>query len=358
MTSLVWTLKWSQIKRQKGVNDSKRGQLFTKLGREITIAARDGGGDPNANFRLRLALQRARESNMPMDNIDRAIKRGTGGGEGAALEEITYEGYGAGGAAVMVEAMTDNRNRAASDIRGAFTRGGGSLGETGCVAWLFDTRGVITLDIGDADPDELSLAAIDAGAEDVQVEDGALEVYTQPSDMEAVRQALETSKLNITGRRGDHGPQDRGWICSPKDAVAGDEAARAAGGVGRRSDGCTPTLRSPKKRWRSTKQLVIANRRVVLGIDPGTAIMGYGAVAVDGYCLTVVDYGVLTTPSNLPLTSRLLMLFDGLNEVFERISPRRSASSSSSLPATSSPPLPWGRPGASPCWRPPGTACP
>lgn len=211
--------KWSQIKRQKGVNDSKRGQLFTKLGREITIAARDGGGDHNANFRLRLALQRARESNMPADNIDRAIKRGTGGGEGAALEEITYEGYGAGGAAVMVEAMTDNRNRAASDIRGAFTRGGGSLGETGCVAWLFDTRGVITLDIGDADPDELSLAVIDAGAEDVQVEDGALEVYTQPSEMEAVRQALETSKLNITGAEVTMVPKTVADL-SPKDAVA------------------------------------------------------------------------------------------------------------------------------------------
>ena len=189
--------KWSQIKRQKGVADSKRGQLFTKLGREITIAARDGGGDPNANFRLRLAIQHARESNMPMDNIERAIKRGTGGGEGAALEDIIYEGYGVGGAAILVEAMTDNRNRAAAEIRSVFTRHGGSLGESGCVSWLFDSRGVITLEPGKQDPDELALMAIDAGAEDVKVEDGTVEVYTEPVDLDAVRQALETGKAAI-----------------------------------------------------------------------------------------------------------------------------------------------------------------
>ena len=159
--------KWSQIKRQKGVNDSKRGQIFTKLGREITVAARDGGGDPDANFRLRLAVQRARENNMPVENIDRAIKRGTGGGEGAALEEITYEGYGVGGAAILVDAMTDNKNRAAADVRSTFTRHGGGLGESGCVGWLFDKRGVISVEVGNQDEDELSLLAIDAGAEDV-----------------------------------------------------------------------------------------------------------------------------------------------------------------------------------------------
>ncbi len=189
--------KWAQIKRQKGANDIKRGQLFTKLGREITVAARDGGGDPNANFRLRLAIQRARENNMPMDTIERAIKRGTGGGEGATLEEIVYEGYGAGGAAILVEAMTDNRNRAAAEIRSVFTRHGGSLGETGCVSWLFDSRGVITVDVGDKDPDEMALIAIDAGAEDVKIEDGSLEVYTAPGDLEKVRQSLDADNIAV-----------------------------------------------------------------------------------------------------------------------------------------------------------------
>jgi YebC/PmpR family DNA-binding regulatory protein len=191
--------KWAQIKRQKGANDAKRGQLFTKLGREITVAARDGGGDPNANFRLRLAIQHARESNMPMDNIERAIKRGTGGGEGAALEDITYEGYGVGGAAILVEAMTDNRNRAAAEIRSVFTRHGGSLGESGCVAWLFDSKGVITIEVGKQDPDELALMAIDAGADDVKVEDDTVEVYTDPAQLDAVRQALEEKKVVVTG---------------------------------------------------------------------------------------------------------------------------------------------------------------
>lgn len=190
--------KWAQIKRQKGANDAKRGQLFTKLGREITVAARDGGGDPNANFRLRLAIQRARENNMPMDNIERAIKRGAGGGDGPSLEEISYEGYGAGGAAILVEAMTDNRNRAAADVRSVFNRHGGNLGEAGCVAWLFDSRGVITVDAGNSDPDELALMAIDAGAEDVKSDDGDLEVHTAPGDLEGVRQALEKSGMTIT----------------------------------------------------------------------------------------------------------------------------------------------------------------
>jgi YebC/PmpR family DNA-binding regulatory protein len=190
--------KWAQIKRQKGANDAKRGQLFTKLGREVTVAARDGGGDPAANFRLRLAIQRARESNMPMENIERAIKRGTGGGEGNALEEILYEGYGTGGAAILVEAMTDNRNRAAAEIRSVFSRHGGSLGEAGCVAWLFDPKGTIMIDVGSGDPDDLALKAIDAGAEDVAVEDGSLEVHTAPSDLDAVRQALERESVSVS----------------------------------------------------------------------------------------------------------------------------------------------------------------
>jgi YebC/PmpR family DNA-binding regulatory protein len=190
--------KWSQIKRQKGAADAKRGQLFTKLGREITVSARQGGGDPDGNPRLRLAIQRAREANMPMDTIERAVKRGAGGSDGAALEEITYEGYGPGGAAILIEAMTDNRNRAVAEIRNAFTRGGGSLGESGCVAWLFDSRGVIALDANGNDAEELALQAIDAGADDVKVEDSMIEIYTAPSALDAVRGTLESTQISIT----------------------------------------------------------------------------------------------------------------------------------------------------------------
>ena len=189
--------KWSQIKRQKGINDNKRGQVFTRLGREITIAAREGGGDPAANFRLRLAIQRARESNMPMDNIERAIKRGTGSGESGSLEEIQYEGYGPGGGAVIVQVMTDNRNRTAGEVRHVFARNGGNLGETGSVAWQFADRGVISLDIKGQDPEELELLAIDAGATDVTQDGDEIEVQTELGDLEAVRQALEDHKVQI-----------------------------------------------------------------------------------------------------------------------------------------------------------------
>ena len=190
--------KWSQIKRAKGAADAKRGQLFTKLGREITVAAREGGPDPDANARLRLAVQRAREANMPMDTIDRAIKRVVGG-EAAALEEIVYEGYGPNGAAILIEAMTDNRNRTVAEIRNAFTRGGGSLGESGCVAWLFDSRGIITVQPNGADPDEVALKAIDAGADDFLVVDDGIEIYTDPAQLDAVRTALEQEHLAVNG---------------------------------------------------------------------------------------------------------------------------------------------------------------
>ena len=189
--------KWSQIKRQKGVTDAKRGQLFTKLGREISVAARSGGPEPDGNSRLRLAIQRAREANMPMDVIDRAVKRATAGGDAAALEEIIYEGYGPNGAAIMIEATTDNRNRTVAEIRNVFTRGGGSLGEAGCVAWLFDNRGVISIQPDGVDPDEVTLLAIDAGAEDFRVDDDSIEIYTEPSNFETVREALEREKVAI-----------------------------------------------------------------------------------------------------------------------------------------------------------------
>ncbi len=189
--------KWAQIKRQKGAADVKRGQLFTKLGREITVAAREGGPDPEGNPRLRQAIQRAREAAMPADTIERAIKRATGGTDSGALEEVVYEGYGPGGAAILVQALTDNRNRAVAEIRSAFTRAGGSLGESGCVAWLFEPRGVIAIERNNRDPDELGLLAIDAGAEDVRDEGDILEVLTQPGDLEAVRAALEAQGLRI-----------------------------------------------------------------------------------------------------------------------------------------------------------------
>jgi len=189
--------KWAQIKRQKGANDAKRGALFTKLSREIIVAAKQGGGDPAANFKLRLAIQRAKAANMPNDNIERAIAKATGAGNEDNLEEITYEGYGPGGTAIIVSALTDNRNRTVSEVRHAFARAGGNLGETNSVAWQFEPRGVITIQVNGKDPDEIALTAIDAGAVDVQVDQDTIEVHTAPSDLETVRKALEAAGVEI-----------------------------------------------------------------------------------------------------------------------------------------------------------------
>jgi len=189
--------KWSSIKHQKGVADAKRGQLFTKLTREIIVVVRQGGSRPEANSRLRLAVQRARDNHMPSDNIERAIKRGSGELEGAVLEEVVLEGYSASGAAILVQALTDNHNRTVQDIRNIFSRNGGNLGESGCVAWLFDSKGLIVVKTNDLDADELALQAIDTGAEDVKVEDSYVEVYTKPEELEKVRTALEQNNLSI-----------------------------------------------------------------------------------------------------------------------------------------------------------------
>jgi YebC/PmpR family DNA-binding regulatory protein len=189
--------KWASIKHQKGVADARRGQLFTKLTREIIVATREGGSNPEANFRLRLSIQKARDNNMPLENIERAIKRGSGELEGASLVEVILEGYGPSGTAILVNALTDNRNRTIQEVRSTFTRHGGSLGESGCVAWIFDSKGVITIKADNVDPDELALTAIDAGADDVKIENDYVEVYTKPEDLEIVRTALEQQGVPI-----------------------------------------------------------------------------------------------------------------------------------------------------------------
>ena len=190
--------KWSTIKRQKGANDAKRGALFTKVAREIAVAARQGGGDPDGNYRLRLAIDKARSVNMPADNIKRTIDKATGGGEQVEYEEIVYEGYGPGGVAVLVEAQTDNRNRTAAEVRSMFSKTGGQLAGSGAVAWQFEPRGLITVPRAGIDADEVALAAIDAGAEDVDTDgDEAIEVYTSPGDLLAVRQALEAAGVAV-----------------------------------------------------------------------------------------------------------------------------------------------------------------
>jgi len=183
--------KWSTIKRKKGAADAKRGKIFTKLIREIATAARMGGGDVDANPRLRLAVEKARRANMPKDNILRAIKKGVGGDAADSYEEIVYEGYGPGGAAVYVEVLTDNKNRTVGEVRHVLTKYGGNLGSSGCVGYLFEKKGLITFEIADLDADSLLESALDAGAEDVLESSGAIDVVTTPANFEGVKGALE-----------------------------------------------------------------------------------------------------------------------------------------------------------------------
>jgi len=207
--------KWSTIKRQKGVADARRGQLFTKLGREIVLAVRQGGAAPDMNPRLRLAVQKARDHNMPLENIERAIKKGSGDLEGAALVETTYEGYGPGGVALLLEALTDNRNRTLQEIRSILSRGGGSLGESGSVSWLFERQGVTIVDAQGPVAEEVALTAIDAGADDFRVEAEYVEVQSKPEDLAQVRRILEERGYKVTSAE---------LVMAPKSVVELDEA--------------------------------------------------------------------------------------------------------------------------------------
>jgi YebC/PmpR family DNA-binding regulatory protein len=189
--------KWSSIKHQKGAADAKRGKLFTKLTKEIIVAVRAGGPSPDSNYHLRLAVQKARDNNMPLDNVERAIKRGEGTLEGTILAEFSLEGYGPGGGAILVDILSDNRNRAVQEVRNAFTKSGGNLGENGSVAWLFEHKGLIVVETENKDTEELELQAIDAGADDVKPEKGYVEIYTDPKELEKVKNNLEKAGVTV-----------------------------------------------------------------------------------------------------------------------------------------------------------------
>ena len=190
--------KWSSIKHKKGAADAKRGKIFTKLIKEITVAARMGGGDPDGNPRLRSAIAAAKAENMPKENIDRGIKKGTGELEGVSYEEANYEGYGPGGVAVLLDCLTDNKNRTVADIKHLFERHGGNLGEPGCVAWMFEQKGLIVFEKDKTDEEQLFDLALEAGAEDVNEDETEFEVITDPSDLESVKQTIDNAGLSYT----------------------------------------------------------------------------------------------------------------------------------------------------------------
>ena len=190
--------KWSTIKHGKAISDAKRGKLFTKLAREIIAAAKQGGGDPNANFRLRMAMQKAKDNNMPAENVERAISRALGNSDsGDAMSEYTYEGYGPGGVGILLETLTDNRNRTVADIRSTFSKAGGNMAESGAVAWQFDQKGVIVVEVAHDQAEELALVAIDAGAEDFETYDSAIHIYTRPDKLEDLRITMHNKQGDI-----------------------------------------------------------------------------------------------------------------------------------------------------------------
>ncbi len=201
--------KWHNIRLRKGAQDAKKSKIFAKFGRALLAAAREGGGDPDGNMRLRTIMEKARQSGMPQDNIKRAIQRGTGEAGGANFETIVYEGYGPGGVAVMVHTLTDNRNRTVGELRSVFSRNGGNLGESNCVAWMFDQKGVIIVPRDAADEDALLEIALEAGAEDMQSDDTSFEIRTAPSDLERVRQALEAKGTRYESAEVTMLPQNR-----------------------------------------------------------------------------------------------------------------------------------------------------
>lgn len=211
--------KWANIKHRKGKMDAVRGKVTTKISREITVAVRMGGPDPTGNMRLKLALQKARENNIPKENIQRAIQKGSGTLEGNNYEEITYEGYGPGGVAIMVEAMTDNRNRTAADVRHLFSKYGGNLGETGCVSWMFKQKGVFVVEQDGIEEEELMLMVLDAGAEDFEAVDGQFEITTAPDDFEQVQEELEKNNIKTVVARITMVPETTA-------SLAGDEATK------------------------------------------------------------------------------------------------------------------------------------
>ena len=199
--------KWANIKHKKEKTDATRGKIFTKLGRELAVAVKEGGPDPNVNSRLKDTIAKAKSNNMPNDTIDRSIKKASGELGNINYEEMTYEGYGVAGVAVIVEALSDNRNRTASDVRHAFDKNGGSLGQTGCVSWMFERKGVIVLDAEGKDEEELMMQALDAGAEDFSSGDGVAEVVTDPESFSTVREAFEQAGCNFISAEVDMVPK-------------------------------------------------------------------------------------------------------------------------------------------------------
>jgi len=309
--------KWSTIKRKKGKADAARGKVFTKLIKEITVAAREGGGDIDANARLRTAVAAAKAANMPADNIKRGIMKGTGELEGVSYEQSSYEGYGPGGVAVLVEVLTDNKNRTVAEIRHIFSKYNGSLGEVGCVGWMFDRRGYIAIGKEKIDEDTLMEKAIEAGASDIQTEGENYEIYTEVADLETVRSALESGgveadSVELTMNDTAEYHQARRETCR-----ADAQIIRGFGRQRRR----IPRLCQLRYRRFCYGEDVRGVMLTVLGIDPGLRITGYAVIRYNGGMPEVREAGVVKTKDKDTFENRLKTIYDGLDAIISEFKP-------------------------------------
>ena len=306
--------KWAQIKRKKAKNDQQRGKLFSKLIREITTAARVGGGDPKGNMRLKAAIEEAKGVNMPADTLKRAIQKGTGELPGETYEEVTYEGYGPGGVALLIKTLTDNKKRTAPEIRHGFTQFGGNMADVGSVAWMFERKGLILVEASRVDEDELLTIALEGGATDMRRVDTLFEVSTEPA-------AARGRPADARGAR-RAGPVGRGDVRPAVDHPAGGQgspagppAGRGHGRAGGRTEGVRE-LRHPRRGARNARSCVRA-----VGFDPGLAETGYAALAGGRPGPAVLGAGVIRTHAAEPLETRLEQLFEAIHGVLASFDP-------------------------------------
>ena len=317
--------KWATIKRKKGTADAKRGQLFTRLAREIVLAAREGGGDPESNFKLRLAIEKARANNMPKENVERAVKRGTGEDkEGGVIEQVTYEGYAPHGIALLIDVVTDNRNRAVSEIRRILTRAGGSLGEGGSVAWQFARKTYFSVPAAGHNPDSVFELAVDAGADDVQIGKEDDRNLRAGGGLQSRQRAVAQGRDHARGIRAADGTQPANRA-HPRSNRAGDEGDRVARGVGRREHGLYQSADYRRSGGGDGNRRVGAASMRVVGIDPGTATTGYGVIEESAGRLKLIDYGTVCTGPDLPMARRLLELHIRLTELIALHAPETAA---------------------------------
>ena len=310
--------KWAQIKRKKAVVDAKRGQVFTKIIKEITVAARLGGGDEDANPRLRQAVLSAKAANMPADNVKRAVQKGTGELPGISYEDAMFEGYGPGGVAIMVEVTTDNRKRTVAELRHLITKHGGNLGETGCVAWMFNKKGLITVEKNGVNNESLLDSILTGGGDDFSDEDDVYVVESTPDQMISVREQLEADGFSVISSEIMLTPQN-------SMSVEGETAKRVIQLLEALDDHDDVQKVSANFDFDDAEIEKVSCMRRIIGVDPGISTTGYGVIESDGDAISIITWGAISPPPKKTIHVRLGVLYDGIKDIIDRYNPTEFA---------------------------------